>query len=251
MAGKAVPTARPDSEEAATVVRGANFSLRATDLRRRRAEAENIDTDPASFVPRPRDVAIANAVVHFEDEDHVVRVISNLWREAQAKFLAIGRNLREAKRRYPKAFERTILPQLPFGRQVAYQLRGIAEAVDGRRFSESELPMTYSAAYQLAIMDDGDLKQARQDGLIRPDIQRRRIEEWKRQRELHRRLEREGKEALLREERQRLRDEGVRLRDRLSAIASRLAEINEEIGAEEDGVLTIEGRAEEVSEGQM
>ena len=226
-------------------MRGIGYSLKASKLRERRVEVETLDTSPTSLSPRARDEAIANATVHFKDEQHAIAVITNLWNEARAKFLAIGRNLREAKRRYPKAFEKVILPQLPFGKQVSYQLRTIAEAVDDKQFTADEMPQSYGAAYQLAILDEGDFKKARAEGLVRPDVQRRAIEEWKRQRYMRLRLKSEGKVTLLREERMSLHVESERLRDRLSAISARLTEIDGEIAAEESS-FTIDGRAEEM-----
>jgi hypothetical protein len=244
---KASTVLREDADERPLSVRGTGYSLKASKLRERRVEVETLDTSPASLPPRARDEAIANATVHFKDEQHAVAVITNLWNEARAKFLAIGRNLREAKWRYPKAFEKTILPQLPFGKQVAYQLRTIAEAVDGRRFTADEIPQSYGAAYQLATLDEGDFKKAREEGLVRPDVQRRTIEEWKRQRYMRLRLESEGKVALLREERTSLHVESERLRDKLSAISTRLTEIDGQIAAEEGGI-TIDGRPEETGD---
>ena len=215
------------------VPRGKSYSLKAARVRERREQVEGMDIAPVSLASRPRDEVIANATVHFKNPDHAIDVISALWNEARQKFLAIGRNLREAKFRYPQAYEKTILPRLPFGKQVAYQLRVVADAVDRGRLIEHEMPQSYGAAYQLANLDETEFKQARDEGLVRPDVQRRRIEEWKRDRELRRRLVSEGRGALLREERISLHEEAARLRDRQSMIASRLSEIDGEIGASE------------------
>jgi hypothetical protein len=234
-----------DDDQTPIGQRGKGYSLKPSKIRERQAQVETLDSSSQSL--RVRDEVIANAVISFRDEQHAVNVITTLWREAQAKFLAIGRNLREAKWRYPRAYEKTILPQLPFGRQVAFQLRTIAEAVDGKRFTEVELPHSYSAAYQLAILDDGDLKEARQLGLVRPEVQRRQIEKWKRERELNRRLANQGKVAVLRDERHKLHDESIRLHERLSVIVSRLTEVDNEIAVLE-GTVTIEGQADETDD---
>lgn len=210
---------------------GKSYSLKASRVRERREQVEGMDTTPVSLMPRPRDDVIANATVHFKNPDHAIDVISALWNEARQKFLAIGRNLREAKLRYPQAFEKTILPRLPFGKQVAYQLRVVADAVDCGRLIEHEMPQSYGAAYRLANLDETEFKQARDEGLVRPDVQRRSIEDWKRERELRRRVASEGRDALLREERDSLQGEAARLRDRLSLIVSRLDEIEKEIGS--------------------
>lgn len=235
------------SDNVAPIVRRAGYTIKASRVRERREQVEGMDTAPVSLSPRPRDEAIANATVNFKSPEHALSVITTLWEEVRQKFLAIGRNLREAKFRYPQAFEKTILPQLPFGKQVAYQLRVIADAVDRGRLNEHEMPQSYGAAYQLANLDETDFKLARDEGLVRPDVQRRRIELWKRDRELRRRLAAEGRVALLREERVRLHGEAAGLRDRLIVITSRLDEIDVEIDRSEG--VTIEGQIEAEASG--
>jgi len=210
------------------------YSLKQSVVRERRGEVETLDARPGAAQLRPRDEAVANAVVAFNSPEHAVTVISTLWDEARAKFLAIGRNLREAKQRYPQAFERIILPQLPFGKQVAYQLRVVADAVDHGRLVEGEMPRNYGAAYQLAILDENQFNLARQSSLVRPDVPRREIESWKREIELKVLLESEGQRSVLRSERARLLVESARLEERLAAIKDRITEISNELGADGD-----------------
>jgi len=230
---KVIQTAQQPNEadDGASRARGMSYTLKASRVRERREQVEGMDTAPVSLAPRLRDEVVANATVHFKTPEHAIEVITTLWDEARQKFLAIGRNLREAKFRYPQAFEKTILPRLPFGKQVAYQLRVVADAVDRGRLIEHEMPQSYGAAYQLANLDETEFKQARAEGLVRPDIQRRSIELWKRERELRRRLASDGQIALLREESDRLQGEAANLRQKLSLIVSRLEEINREISA--------------------
>jgi hypothetical protein len=118
--------------------------------------------------------------------DEYAREISRLWREAQQSFLAIGRYLVQAKRKLAHGeFQKLVEASLPFGRQTAYELRMIAEAVDDGRIPEPKLPQAASVAYQLATLKTDDLAAAEQDGLLRPDLRRPEIIAWKRGRLRH------------------------------------------------------------------
>ena len=207
------------------------YSLKPSSVRARREEVERLDATTKAVVQlRSRDEAVANATVQFKSPEHAVEVICTLWGEALKKFLAIGRNLTEAKRRYPKQYETVVLPQLPFGRGVAYQLRVVAEAVEHGRLIENEMPHNYSAAYQLAILDEDQFVAARQADLVKPNVQRRAIEDWKRDLLLKSRIAAEGRRAVLRMERERLYDEMARAQARIETINTRLKEIETEIG---------------------
>lgn len=207
------------------------YSLKPSSVRARREEVERLDaTTKAVAQLHSRDEVVANATVQFKSPEHAVEVISTLWGEALKKFLAIGRNLTEAKRRYPKQYETVVLPQLPFGRGVAYQLRVVAEAVEHGRLIENEMPRNYSAAYQLAILDEDQFVAARQADLVKPNVQRRAIEDWKRNLLVESRIAAEGRQAVLRMERERLYDEMARVQARVEAINTRLKEIESAIG---------------------
>ncbi|MFC7694178.1 hypothetical protein ACFQY5_36245 [Paeniroseomonas aquatica] len=47
-------------------------------------------------------------------------------------------------------FETMVATQLPFGKNIAYQLRCIAHAVDQERLGLAEVPRSYSNAFRLA-----------------------------------------------------------------------------------------------------
>ena len=128
---------------------------------------------------------IANALRPCKTSDEYVREIRKLWAEAQAKFLAIGRYLVTAKANldvYGKRgdYERMIANDLPFSRQIAHQLRVVAEAVDSGRLTEGELPQAYSTAFLLASLPDEQLAVARQRGLVSPLVARARVLEFRR-----------------------------------------------------------------------
>jgi hypothetical protein len=125
--------------------------------------------------------SLSNSIVDLETEAEVVHEVSKLWREAQEKFLTIGRYLVRAKRRFAGNYERVILPQLPFGRQVAFQLRTVAAAVDGGKIEEEVLPRSYSTAYTLVTLETEHLQLARSRNLVRPDVARSEIEAFRRE----------------------------------------------------------------------
>ncbi|MBB5695786.1 hypothetical protein [Muricoccus pecuniae] len=117
----------------------------------------------------------AATIVPLNRPEDYVREIGKLWDEAQRRFLSIGRYLRHAIQANRGEFEAKILPQLPFGRAVAYQLREVAEAVEVGRFREDELPRSYSAAYYLTLVPEQHIPLARSRGLVRPQAARSEI----------------------------------------------------------------------------
>ena len=176
----------------------------------------------------PRLRILGNSILDLQTETEVVHEITKLWREAQEKFLAIGRYLMRAKERFAGEYERLILPQLPFGRQVAFQLRTVAAAVDGGKIEEEVLPRSYSTAYTLVTLETEHLQLARSRNLVRPDVARSEIAAFRR--ELLRSSGPKRLAALARE-----RQHVARELDRLH---KRMAEIDAELG-------DFEGRAVE------
>lgn len=182
---------------------------------------------------------VANALVPLKSPEQAVENISHLWKEAQDKFIAIGRYLIEAKRKFPKAYEKEVVERLPFGRQVAFQLSTVAKAVDAGVFRTDELPRTYSAAYLLTTLDGEELAEARHYGLLHPDVRRREIEAFKKSLE-RRRLEHQGRRALLKKCREDLRDRVARLREQLDHAERELQKVEAAILQDQDG-LVVEG----------
>jgi hypothetical protein len=140
----------------------------ARDIKARAAAAPIVST-----TSRTEDFAAT--IVPLNRPEDYVREIDKLWAEAQKRFLTIGRYLRHAIQANKGEFESKILPQLPFGRAVAYQLREVAEAVESKRFKEGELPRSYSAAYYLTLVPEQQIPLARSRGLVRPQAARSEI----------------------------------------------------------------------------
>jgi hypothetical protein len=138
------------------------------DIKARAAAAPIISTTS-------RSEDFAATIVPLNRPEDYVREIGKLWDEAQRRFLSIGRYLLHAITANKGEFESKILPQLPFGRAVAYQLREVAEAVEKGRFREAELPRSYSAAYYLTLVPEHHIPLARNRGLVRPQAARSEI----------------------------------------------------------------------------
>ena len=105
-----------------------------------------------------------------------------MWRETRQRVLAIGRNLLNALEKLedqPGRFEK-LIEGLPFSRPIASQMIAIAKAVEERKLVEEEIPPSYSVAYQLTTLSDEEMKRARQYGIVRPDIGRKDIIDFKR-----------------------------------------------------------------------
>lgn len=163
---------------------------------------------------------LSNTLVTLHSEDDAVREISKLWREAQEKFLAIGRYLVRAKLQFKGEYERLILPQLPFGRQVAFQLRTVAAAVDGGKIEEEALPRSYSTAYSLVTLVPEHFALARDRNLVRYDVARSEVEAFRR--ELRRSAPAPDWVALDEERKDVVRE--------VARLQQRLAEIDAELG---------------------
>lgn len=126
---------------------------------------------------------IEDALVPYERREDFVRELSKLWADAQKKFLQIGRYLICAKAALPHGeFEAMIERELPFGRAVAHKLRAVAEAIDGGKVPVDLLPRQggYSVIYEVVALPDDARQQAIELGVIRPDMRRADLVEFKR-----------------------------------------------------------------------
>jgi hypothetical protein len=103
--------------------------------------------------------------------------VNKLWQQARDKFLVIGRYLMRAKAALEHGeYEAMVESDLKLGKNIAWQLKAIAEAVDGGRIEEKELPRSYATALKIVRMDDVALERARSEfdlaGVGRPEIER-------------------------------------------------------------------------------
>jgi hypothetical protein len=112
------------------------------------------------------------------DRQAYVAELTRLWGEAKERFLTIGRYLVQAKAKLPHgSYEAMVAADLPFGKNVAWQLRTIAEEVDRGRVAEHELPASYATAFKVVKMDDTTLAKARQEipPVVRVDVTREEV----------------------------------------------------------------------------
>ena len=188
---------------------------------------------------------LSNSILDLRTEREVVEEVAKLWVEAQEKFLSIGRYLRRAKADFSGSFESQIVSNLPFGKNVAYQLRMVAEAVDSGRLPERDLPRSYATAFQLVSLPAPDFEVARGKGLIRSTVTRPEVDTFKRELKAYR-LTQGDRRLVLSNERESLKTEIRRMQARYREVETRLAEIEADIGPDRDdiGGHTIEGYAE-------
>jgi hypothetical protein len=138
-------------------------------------------TEDTSALPTPADANLER-IIDPDDVDAFRDHLERLWRETRQRVLAIGRNLLNALEKLedqPGRFEK-LIEGLPFSRPIASQMIAIAKAVEERKLVEEEIPPSYSVAYQLTTLSDEEMKRARQHGIVRPDIGRKDIIDFKR-----------------------------------------------------------------------
>jgi len=124
--------------------------------------------------------ALRRAIIPYKTAAEYVQEIRTLWAEAAESFLTIGRWLNKAKETLPHGeWQRMIEEQLPFDRNRAYQLRMVATMVDSGRVAETDLPMSSATAYLFTNLDQEGIQAAKQDGILRPDVKRPEVREWK------------------------------------------------------------------------
>jgi hypothetical protein len=138
-------------------------------------------TEDTSALPTPADANLER-IIDPDDVDAFRDHLERLWRETRQRVLAIGRNLLNALEKLedqPGRFEK-LIEGLPFSRPIASQMIAIAKSVEERKLVEEEIPPSYSVAYQLTTLSDEEMKRARQHGIVRPDIGRKDIIDFKR-----------------------------------------------------------------------
>ena len=117
----------------------------------------------------------------FRTGSEFVEAVSTRYARIKNDFLTIGRMLNCARENLPHGeFMPMIRRELPFGEDVAEMLMAVAKKVDEKKLSADQLPPAYSIAYQIASLKEDELKQAVAEGLVRPDVKRAEIEQFKR-----------------------------------------------------------------------
>lgn len=121
------------------------------------------------------------ARLELSTREEFVGEIARLWKEAQDRFLLIGRYLLDAKARLDHgAFGPMVASELPFTHSVAVRLMAVARAVEDGIVAGDRLPKSYSVAYEIVSMRPEELEEAKRIGLVRPDVRREDVVAFKR-----------------------------------------------------------------------
>ncbi len=158
---------------------------------KRPVEIDGMMVVPGELLDTIKDVFSGTRVV---EDDNLVgavlearRAVRQAWARAGQATVEIGRALnsldamlhrREERAQLKAGFERIF----PFSDPIASQFRRVAEAVDSGRFSVADLPGSYSAAYQLALLASDELDEARRRGLVAPHTTRAAVLAFRRER---------------------------------------------------------------------
>jgi hypothetical protein len=179
--------------------------------------------------------AVSLASIGLYSEVEFVAEITRLWAEAGDRFLSIGRALVSAydKLGRDRYFAMVNGNDFPFTRSIAYRLKAVAEAVDRGRLAPDRMPRDYSIAYMLVTLTDEELRKADEIHLLRADVKRREIEEFRR--------------SL----RQNLVQRRSELRKRRDSLLARIRQMQDELRQIEDelGGDVIDGNAVQVEGG--
>jgi hypothetical protein len=121
-----------------------------------------------------------------------------------------------------------IIGALPFGKNVAYQLRLVAEALDNGRLAEEHLPRSYATAFLLISLLEDDFAEAQKRQLVRGSVTRPEVYAFRRELKAFRSGS-VDRETMLREELRSIRAEAGKLRARYKELDDHAAEIEREL----------------------
>jgi hypothetical protein len=191
---------------------------------------------------------ILNAVVPQTDGVGYIQELNRLWEQVRDKFLAMGEYLELAKTSLPHGHYEMMFAdtkrdqpspygnvRLNFNSATGTKLRAIYRATRDGRIPRERLPNAWGTAYELTKLSDQEIKVASSRGLIRQDVYRSEILSLVR--ELRAPVGLSRREVLAIERRDLLKD--------LRRIRDRLAEIEGEIGPDEDLATVIEGHIQD------
>lgn len=158
--------------------------------------------------------------VAFQSREHTVERIRSLWDHARDTFVEIGRWLNAAKQALDHGdWEDMVEREMPFTPARARQLRQVAEFVDSNIIPAERLPPYDTIILELSKLSPDELAKAQRENLVRPDVRRAEIQEFRRRQ----RASRSGTQA--RSEIEDLQAERKHLLARLDAVNTRLAEL--------------------------
>ena len=111
-------------------------------------------------------------------DDYII-VINVEWRQAQDRFLKIGELIDHAERSLPQTDYITLCDRLPFGKSTRSQLLSAFRCIQSGRIPADMVSAGYSTLYQVSQLSDDEIKQASESGLMRADVKRTELLEFR------------------------------------------------------------------------
>lgn len=176
----------------------------------------------------------------FSDSEKVSRIlavraeVNQNWSQARDSFLAIGRALLDLENVLSKA-EYIKLRQgserlFPFSDATATQLRRIAKAVSDGVIPLDACPGSYGTAYQITLLNDYQLRVAKERGLIRPDVTRREIANLRKETVIKPEVSGRVDVNLLKDEYKKLLRQREKLESEMASVDSKIQDIRGLLG---------------------
>ena len=160
--------------------------------------------------------------------------VNQNWSQARDSFLAIGRALLDLENVLSKA-EYIKLRQgsdrlFPFSDATATQLRRIAKAVSDGVIPLDACPGSYGTAYQITLLNEHQLRVAKERGLIRPDVTRREIANLRKETVIKPEISGRVDVNVLKEEYRKLLRHREKLESEMAAVDSKIQDIRGLLG---------------------
>lgn len=160
--------------------------------------------------------------------------VNQNWSQARDSFLAIGRALLDLENVLSKA-EYIKLRQgsdrlFPFSDATATQLRRIAKAVSDGVIPLDACPGSYGTAYQITLLNEHQLRVAKERGLIRPDVTRREIVNLRKETVIKPEISGRVDVNVLKEEYRKLLRHREKLESEMAAVDSKIQDIRGLLG---------------------
>ena len=119
-------------------------------------------------------------VAELRTRANFVEAIGKVWIEAEENFTVIGRYLNHAKSVLNRGeFMGMIEADLPFRYSTANRLMKVAAALDAGVLPANRLPPSYATVYELLTLSEDERRQAIEEGIVRPDMQRKDVTEFR------------------------------------------------------------------------
>lgn len=160
--------------------------------------------------------------------------VNQNWSQARDSFLAIGRALLDLENVLSKA-EYIKLRQgsdrlFPFSDATATQLRRIAKAVSDGVIPLDACPGSYGTVYQITLLNEHQLRVAKERGLIRPDVTRREIVNLRKETVIKPEISGRVDVNVLKEEYRKLLLHREKLESEMAAVDSKIQDIRGLLG---------------------